>query len=277
MRQEELEDKVKQIKLKTAQMCIEKQKGHISSALSCAEIMVVLYYEILQVDPRNPGWKERDRFVMSKNHGSVITYPILADLGFFPESALDTYQEDGSIFGTHSKLPVPGVEFAGGSLGIGLGAACGMALAARADGASWRTYCLVGDCECEEGSIWESIMFAGHNRLSNLIMLIDCNGEGCTDFIDELVPLAPWREKLEAFGWEVREVQNGHSVKELMGALFYADQEGRTKPLCFVIHTVKGNGISSMLHKPWLHGQVPGGEDGVRALAELGGKKNAVK
>lgn len=266
-----LEEKAKMAKVKAAQMCVDKQKGHITSALSCAEILTVLYYQIMRVDPQNPGWKDRDRFIMSKNHGSVITYPILADLGYFPVAVLETYQENGSSLGTHSKLTIPGVEFAGGSLGIGLGAACGMALAAKADGAAWKTYCLVGDCECQEGAIWESIMFAGHNRLENLIMIIDCNGEGCTDFIQELVSLVPWREKLEAFGWEVREIQNGHSVEELAELFAYAEEDGRIHPLCFLVNTIKGHGISFMEHVPWLHGQVPKGEDGARALAELRG------
>lgn len=273
----ELTKKAKEIKYKTAQMCVEKGKGHITSALSCAEIVTVLYYQIMRIDPRNPAWPHRDRFVMSKNHGSVITYPILADLGYFPADVLDSYQEDGSCLGTHSKLLVPGVEFAGGSLGIGLGAACGMALAARADGASWKTYCLVGDCECQEGSIWESIMFAGHHKLSNLVMLVDCNGEGSTDFIQELVPLAPWAEKLEAFGWEVRDIPDGHCTESLARELAYAQEEGREKPLCFLITTVKGHGISFMEHVPWMHGQSPVGEDGVKALAELRGELHAVQ
>lgn len=272
-----LEEKAKTAKIKAAQMCIDKHKGHITSALSCAEIVTVLYYQIMHIDPQNPKWEGRDRFVMSKNHGSVITYPILADLGYFPATELKTYQEDGSSLGTHSKMAVPGIEFAGGSLGIGLGAACGMAVAAKADGAAWKTYCLVGDCECQEGSIWESIMFAGHNQLKNLIMIIDCNGEGCTDFIQELIPLAPWREKLEAFGWEVQEVSDGHSIKELVAVFAYVEKEERTKPLCFLVNTIKGHGISFMEHVPWLHGQVPEGEDGVRALAELRGDLGAIE
>lgn len=266
---EKLKEKAKMVKVKTAEMCVSKEKGHITSALSCAEIMTVLYYSIMNIDPKKPDWSERDRFVMSKNHGSVITYPILADLGFFEWNQLETYQDDGSSIGTHSKLALPGVEFGGGSLGIGLGVACGMALSAKAEKRTWKTYCLVGDCECHEGSIWESIMFAGHNKLQNLIMIIDRNGEGCTDFIENLIPLEPLKEKLEAFNWEVCEVEDGHSVEELCEKMKYVYKRESERPLCFVVNTIKGNGISFMQKVPWLHGQTPTGDKGLLALDEL--------
>ena len=267
----ELKKKVHDIKLKCGELCITKEKGHITSALSCAELLVVLYYCIMNIDPLKPDWKQRDRFVMSKNHGSVITYPILQDLGFFSMDFLDSYQDDGSPLGTHSKVEVPGVDFGGGSLGIGLGVACGLAFAAKVDKEDWITYCMVGDCECEEGSIWESFMFAGHNKLNNLVVIMDRNDEGCTDFIDNLIPLNPLEDKLKSFGWDVWNIKDGHDIEEILSC--FKKIKGRTsdKPLFISANTIKGNGIDFMVNVPWLHGQVPKGEQGMLALKQLKG------
>ncbi|MDR2407507.1 MAG: hypothetical protein LBE13_05280 [Bacteroidales bacterium] len=264
---QELQKKAQMIKVKAAELCIKKGKGHITSALSCAEIVTVLYYAVMDISLENKG--DKDRFIMSKNHGSIITYPVLFDLGFISETCLNSYQDDDSSLGTHSKIVIPGIDFSGGSLGIGLGVACGYTLAAQVDKKDYLTFCLVGDCECHEGSIWESIMFAGHNKLHNLIMIIDQNGEGCTDFIEKMIPLAPFRNKLEAFGWEFREVQNGHSIQELMDVFRNIRERNTDKPLCISAKTVKGNGIKSMEHIPWMHGQTPKGADGELALKQL--------
>lgn len=269
MNDEEMKRKAKEIKFRCASLCIKKGKGHLSSALSCAEIVTVLYYNVMRVDPANPKWPDRDRFVMSKNHGSVITYPILQDLGFFSERFLNTYQDNGSILGTHAKISVPGIDFGGGSLGIGLGAACGMACAAITDHKRHLIFCMVGDCEMEEGSIWEAIMFAGHRKLSNLIMIVDRNKEGCTDYISELVPLEPLKPKLTAFGWDVREVTNGHDIPSLQDAFSGIRGRKSDKPLAILIDTIKGNGVSSLTDRPWMHGQTPTGEQGALALSQL--------
>ena len=261
--------KAKEIKYKCASLCIHSGKGHLSSALSCAEIMTVLYYDVMRINPKKPKWEKRDRFVMSKNHGSVITYPILCDLGFYDEEFLNTYQKDGSVLGTHSKLGAPGVDFAGGSLGIGLGAACGIACAGVADESDYLVFCLVGDCEMQEGAIWEADMFAGHRRLNNLVMIVDQNNEGCTDFISELIPLKPLGPKLTSFGWEVKEVADGHSIKDLREGFRNIRYRGSDRPLAVLVDTVKGNGVSSLEGVPWMHGQTPTGEEGRRALKEL--------
>ena len=199
----ELRHKANAAKVRYAQMCLEKGKGHLSSGLSCAEIVSVLYYSVLNIDPKRPEWEERDRFVMSKNHAMSIVYPILYDLGYFDKSLLDSFHDNGSVLAMHSRLAIPGTDYGGGSLGIGLGAACGFAIAARADRKKWLTFCLLGDCECHEGSTWESVMFAGHMKLSNLIAIIDVNGESSSDHMENLVELRPFRQKFEAFGWEV--------------------------------------------------------------------------
>ena len=258
-----LSKKAYDARLKCAELCILKGKGHLTSVLSCAEIVATLYYHVMNLD--------RDRFVMSKNHGSAITYPILCDLGFISEELLNSYQDDGSVLGTHSRVVVPGVDFAGGSLGIGLGVACGYSIALKTDGKSSLGFCLVGDCECHEGSIWESIMFAGHNHLDNLIMIIDQNGEGSTDFVENLVDLRPLSEKLNAFGWDTFDVSDGHNLEELTDAFAILKNRTSDKPLCFIINTIKGHGIPFMEHVPWLHGSVPKGEKGDLALEYIRG------
>jgi len=267
---DELYKKANAIKIKYTELCVKKEKGHLSSGLSCAEIVTVLYYSILNINPQKPDWSDRDRFVMSKNHGVGIIYPILFDLGYFDKSTLESYQEDGSSLGTHSKINIPGIDFGGGSLGMGLGASCGYALAARADKKSYRTFCILGDCECQEGSVWEAVMFAGHNKLNNLIAIIDVNGEGCTDFMANLIELRPFRQKFEAFGWEVMEINDGHNIKEIFNVFQEVKTQNFEKPLCILINTIKGNGIPTVFkNKPWLHGQTPIGTDGELAIEEL--------
>jgi len=249
-------------------MGVSAGKGHITTAYSCAEIVAVLYYEILRINPEKPLWENRDRFVMSKNHGSLMTYPILADLGFFDEAELDTFMADGTRLGGHSKLCIPGADFAGGSLGIGLGVAVGLAYAAKMNQKNWLTFCLIGDAECYEGAIWEAAMLAGHHRLNNLIGILDRNRLGITGFTEDLLCLVPLRDKWEAFGWEVREV-NGHSVKELLLALSDIRKPERRKPLMVIANTTKGHGIDFMSDEPLCHGAVPNVQDVERAYAQL--------
>jgi transketolase len=212
---------------------------------------------------------------MSKNHGIGIVYPILHDLGYYDDLLFKSYHENGSILGTHSKTSVPGIDYAGGSLGIGLGVACGFAIAARAERKKWLTFCILGDCECHEGSVWEAIMFASHMKLNNLIAIIDENGESSSDYIENLIELSPFRQKFEAFGWEVIDIDDGHCIEKLLGGFQGIRERKSGKPLCVVANTIKGNGIPSMFkNKPWMHGQSPVGIDGQNAIEEL--KSNLV-
>jgi len=261
-------EKVYTAKRKVLDMCIAAGKGHVTSAYSCAEIVGTLYYAILRIDPQNPAWENRDRFVMSKNHGSVMTYPILADLGFFDTAELDTFMTDGTRLGGHSKLCLPGVDFAGGSLGIGLGVAVGMAYAAKMDGKDWLTYCVVGDAECYEGSIWEAAMLAGHHELGNLISILDRNRLGVTGFTEEQLRLEPLADKWSAFGWDVKKV-NGHSIEELLAVLSGVHGQKRHKPLMIIADTTKGYGIDFMSNEPLYHGEPPKAKDAERAYAQL--------
>lgn len=256
MTEKEISQKVREAKIKVLDMCVAAGKGHVTTAFSCAEIVAVLYYAVMHLNPANPQWADRDRFVMSKNHGSVMAYPILADLGYFDKAELQTFMQDGTRLGGHSKLCLPGVEFAGGSLGIGLGVAVGMAYAARMEQRAWNTYCLVGDAECYEGAIWEAAMLAGHLKLHNLIVIVDRNRLGVTGFTEDLLKLEPMKEKWEAFGWETRTV-DGHSIHDLLQV--FAEVRGRVldKPLAIIAHTTKGHGVDFMSDAPLYHGIPP--------------------
>lgn len=257
---EELESKTKQIKRKCLEMCVHAGAGHLTTAFSCAEIVTALFYRIMNIDPDHPDWDDRDRFIMSKNHGSLMTYPVLADLGFWDEERLMDFMADGSSIGDHSKMCMSGVEISGGSLGIGLGIGCGMAYGAKLADKSYKIYIIVGDGESYEGSIWESAMFAGSHNLNNLTVILDRNGLACTDFTEKMVKLEPLADKWSSFGWEVLEV-NGHDMAEVVSVLETAKEGRMTKPLCIIAHTVKGNGIEFMSNNPLMHGVAPKGAE----------------
>ncbi len=269
----ELEDKARYIRHQVLDMCVKAGTGHVTSSLSCTELFVTLYYGgILQYCPSEPNWEERDRFLLSKGQASPILYVVLADLGFFPQSALDKFAQADGMFGVHLQHDVPGVEITSGSLGHGLGIAAGMALAARMNRQNYLTFVLLGDGECHEGSIWESAMFAGHHELNNLIAIIDRNWLCVTDFVENIVRLNPLDKKWEAFGWEVRTV-NGHSFEEIFSALAGYHSRQINKPLVIVANTIKGRGISFMENQPLWHGIAPQGEQAERAKMELNHKE----
>lgn len=263
----EMKEKVKQIKEKCLDMCVHVGAGHITSAFSCAEIVVCLYYSVMHVDPCNPAWPQRDRFIMSKNHGSIITYPILEDLGF-EEKLTDRFLNGISYVGGHTKIGIRGVDFAGGSLGIGIGVACGLAYGAKVSQEDWLTFVILGDGECYEGAIWEAAMFAGANQLRNLVVIIDRNGQCITDFTEKMLALDPLALKWEAFGWETRTI-DGHSIDEISGALSDVRVRNSEKPLCIIANTIKGKGISFMENRLLMHGITPTGEKAVLARKDL--------
>jgi len=268
-----LEKKCQENKRHALKMCIHADAGHVTSAFSCAEILTALYYDLMRIDCKNPEWEDRDRFVMSKNHGSVMLYPILADLGWITQEEAGTFLDDGSRLGMHSKLGVPGVEISGGSLGIGLGVACGMAYAAKEDDSDRTIYTLVGDGECYEGSIWESAMFASHNKLSNLVMLLDRNGLCITDYTEKMLRLEPLTDKWKAFGWHVART-NGHDIGAIIQTVRGCREENEDeRPICVICDTIKGHGIDFMENRLFVHGVTPGGEWAEKALAQVGGDR----
>lgn len=251
------------------EMIAAAKKGHIGGALSCTDAIVTLFYGgILRFDPANPGWVERDRFILSKGHSSVALYSVLADLGYFPLSQLSTFCQSGSCLGGHPDRNVPGIEADTGSLGHGLGIGAGIALAGKMDGKKYMTVVLLGDGECQEGSVWEAAMFAAQHKLHNLVAIVDRNRQGVTDFIEDSVNLEPFDKKWRGFNWEAREV-NGHSFEELLGAFKDFRSRKSARPLVVIANTIKGKGVSYMERQlEWHHG-VPAGKELETARQEL--------
>jgi transketolase len=251
-------------------MCVRTGEGRVASAFSCTEILVALFYGgILRYDISNPEWEERDRFVMSKSPGVVGLYPVLSDLGFFPEIELDRYCRADGRLGPYGD-DIPGIEAVWGSLGHGLGVGAGLALAARMDEKDYMTVVMLGDGECYEGSVWEAAMFAGHHRLDNLVGIIDRNWICTIDFTENCLRLEPLANKWREFGWEVITI-DGHSFDEIFSA-FQGFREQKTgKPLMIIASTVKGKGISLLENNPMGHVIIPDAEQLDKAREELKG------
>lgn len=267
-----LKEKARYIRKLILEMCAAAGTGHVTSSYSCTEILVALYYGgILRVDPKNPKWECRDRFILSKGQASVILYPILADLGFFPMDELSRFCKADGKFGVHLQHDVPGVEITAGSLGHGIGVATGIAYAAKLNRELYLTVALLGDGECYEGSVWEAALFASHNRLNNLVAIVDRNHMCATNFTEDAVELEPLDAKWASFGWNVVNV-NGHSFEELLKALDGVRSRKSSRPLVIIADTVKGKGVSFMCDHPLWHSVAPTGEQVEAARAELEGE-----
>jgi len=249
-------------------MISQARTSHIGSCLSVADILAVLYGSILRIDPKRPQWPDRDRLIMSKGHAAAITYAVVAESGFMPLDRLAEYAHDGGqLYGHVTHVGVPGVEFASGSLGHGLPVGAGMALAAKRDKKSWRTFVVMSDGECDEGSNWEAILFAGHHRLDNLTAIIDYNKIQSLDEVDKTLRLEPLADKFRAFNWAALEV-DGHDVVALRHALSSVPLESG-RPTAIIAHTIKGKGVSWMEGKVLWHYRQPVGEELDKALAEV--------
>ncbi len=247
--------------------------SHIAAILSVADIMAVLYNDILIVDPKNPNWEDRDRFILSKGHAGASVYAALAEKGFFDVEELKTHYADGSRLSGHvSHKGVPGVEFSTGSLGHGLPVASGRAYAMKKDGKNCRSFVVLGDGECDEGSVWEAALFAHHFKLDNLVAIIDHNKMQSLKLCEETLALEPFGEKWKAFGWNVIEC-DGHNIEELKFALS-KDRVVKDKPTVVIANTVKGKGISFMEMDILWHYRFPhDGEEYDNALKELNAQK----
>lgn len=266
---EYLKNKVKWVRNKVLEMTVKAKAGHIAPSFSCAEILTVLYYgDTLRIKAKHPNWPQRDRFILSKGQAAVALYAILADLGFFPLSDLNTFTQKGSYLGGHAENTIPGIEAFTGSLGHGLSIGAGLALGAKLDKQKWLTIALLGDGECHEGSIWEAAMFAAHHNLNNLISIIDHNGICATDFLESCLKLDPLKKKWEAFGWDTVLV-DGHSLEELLMVLSKIRRRKSDKPLAIIAITTKGKGVSFMENKPLWHYRIPLGKELDNARKEL--------
>ena len=245
------------------------KSGHPGGSLSIADIITYLYFDEMNVDPKNPSWEDRDRFVLSKGHTAPALYAALALKGFFPFDLIKTLRKPDSILQGHPSMRyTPGVDMSTGSLGQGISAAVGMALGAKLKGKNFRVYTALGDGEIEEGQVWEAAMFAGNHKLDNLVAVVDYNNLQIDGSLDEVNSPCPIDEKFAAFGWNVI-VINGHCFDEIDEA-FKEAKEFKGKPTCIVAKTVKGKGVSFMEDKCDWHGSAPNAEQYEQAMKELG-------
>lgn len=241
--------------------------GHLTTAFSETEILLSLLEYVMDY---RPGEVDSDRFVLSKGHGGGMLFPIFEDMGLFTKMEIDEMVKVGGDFTKLKDMFYPTFEFYGGSLGIGLGMAAGLALGAKMNRESWMTFCLMGDAECYEGSVWEAMLFAGHNQLNNLVVVIDRNYMGCSDFTENMCKLEPFEAKWNSCNWRTKHV-NGHSYEELLEAFEGIRSRKDQKPLCIIADTVKGNGIGYLCDSPLMHGYMPKGDEVRRVYEALNG------
>ncbi|MDD5634129.1 MAG: transketolase [Candidatus Omnitrophica bacterium] len=263
----ELKKKAISVRRDVLTMLEKAGSGHTGGSLSTIEILVELYYRILNIDPSHPKKRERDKFVLSKGHGCPALYAVLADRGFFPKEELKTLRTLKSRLQGHPQFGLPGLEISSGSLGQGLSISVGLALADRMDGIKARVYCLMGDGETNEGQVWEAAMTAAHYKIDTLCAIVDYNKLQIDGMCCEVKDMGEYREKWEHFGWHAIEA-NGHDFDSLDRA-FKETQSVVGKPQIVIAHTVKGKGVSFIENKAEWHGIAPKKEELVRALAEL--------
>ncbi len=267
----QLEAKAKELRKNLLTMIHNAKSGHPGGSLSAADIMAVLYFHELKLDPKNPQWEGRDRFVLSKGHVCPVLYTSLIMRGFMDFEELYNLRKFGSKLQGHPDMKsTPGVDISTGSLGQGLSTAVGMAIGLKRDNSKSRVFCLVGDGETNEGQIWEAIQSAAKYELDNLIIFIDHNNIQNDDFCKEIMPLYDLEEKFKAFGCETYSI-DGHSVAQILSVLDSIRNKHNRKPICIVANTVKGKGVSFMEHVPSWHGVAPNDEQLKQALIDVEG------
>lgn len=252
-------------------MTHEAKSGHPGGSLSACEILTALYFKEMRIDPSNPKWEDRDRFVLSKGHATPVLYATLSERGFFPKEELMKFRKINSMLQGHPDMKgTPGVDMSTGSLGQGLAVANGMALSAKLDNKDYRVYALVGDGEIQEGIIWEAAMFATHYKLDNLTVFMDHNGLQIDGHNEDVMNVEPVNKKFEAFGWNVLKI-DGHDFNQIFDAL-EKSKAIKDKPTLIIAKTVKGKGVSFMENQANWHGTAPNAEQAQKAFAELGGE-----
>ena len=244
------------------------KSGHPGGSLSAADIFTYLYFNEMNVNPEKPDWEDRDRFVLSKGHCCPSLYAVLAMKGYFDWKELESLRHVGAMLQGHPDMKsTPGVDMSSGSLGQGVSAACGMALAAKFDNKDYRVYTVLGDGECEEGQVWEAAMFAAHNKLDNLVIFVDQNGLQIDGAVEEVCGIEPLDKKFESFGFEVAKI-DGHSFEDIEAALIKA-KTVKGKPFAILAKTVKGKGVSFMEDQVGWHGKACNDEEFKLAVKEL--------
>ncbi len=270
---EELKEIAKDLRKKVVTMLYEAGSGHPGGSLSAADFVTACYFSEINVDPQNPKWEERDRFVLSKGHSCPVLYAALSARGFFPEETLHTLRQEGSLLQGHPNMNCPGIEIPTGSLGQGLACAVGMAIGLKFDKKSSRVFAVLGDGECQEGEIWEAAATANKYKLDNLIAFVDNNNLQIDGTTDEIMPLGNLGEKFKAFGWEIYDI-DGNDIEQILktfDAIRKTAQNG--KPKCIIGHTIKGKGVSFMENVCDWHGVAPKKDQWEIALKELEGDK----
>ncbi len=264
-----IEQKAREIRKHVVKMIGKAKSGHPGGSLSCADLVAALYFDVMNIDPQNPQWADRDRFVMSKGHACPAMYAALAMKGYFPMEELGTLRELGSILQGHPYSgKTPGVDVSTGSLGQGLSVANGIALGGRLDGRDYYVYCLMGDGEIEEGQVWEAAMSAAHYKLDHVIGFVDYNHLQIDGTIEDVIGNVNIGGKFAAFGWNVLTV-DGHNAAEILEAIEQA-KATKGKPTMIILNTVKGKGVSFMENQVGWHGKAPSAEQVEQALKELG-------
>lgn len=268
---EMLQEKAKDIRIDIIRQIHSAGSGHPGGSLSAADIITYLYFAEMNIDPENPDKADRDRFVLSKGHAAPALYAALAEKGYFPKETLLTLRQAGSILQGHpDRKKIPGVDMSTGSLGQGVSAAVGMALANKTDGSSARVYAVLGDGELQEGMVWEAAMAAAHYGLSGLTIFIDHNGLQIDGKNEEVITVAPIEDKFKSFGWDVQTI-DGHDFEEIAAAVEKA-KTVKDRPQAIIAETVKGKGVSFMEDQAGWHGKAPNDEQAAQAVKELGGE-----
>ena len=264
----ELENISNEIRKDIVKQIYSAKSGHPGGALSIADILTVLYFNQMHIDPKDPNNENRDRFVLSKGHASAALYGVLAERGYFDKKELDGFRKLGSILQGHPDMKhIPGVDMSTGSLGQGLSAANGMALASKLDSRGYRVYCLLGDGEIQEGQVWEAMMTASHYKLDNLCIIIDNNNLQIDGKVSDVMSIYPLDKKLEGFGFEVLTV-DGNNIDELI-TVFEKAKTIKEKPTAIIAKTIKGKGVSYMENEAGWHGKAPNDEEFEIAMKDL--------
>ena len=266
---DELREKAKELRKMLLTMIYKAQSGHPGGSLSATDIVASLYFHTLRVDPKNPKWEDRDRFVLSKGHVCPVPYSALIMRGFISEDIIGTLRKQGSILQGHPDMKrCPGIEISTGSLGQGISCAVGMAIAGKMDEKEYRVYTLLGDGECDEGQVWEAAQAANKYQLDNLTVIIDNNGLQNDGFAKDIMPTLDLRAKFEAFGFQAVRI-DGHNVDEITAALDFMKTQKNGKPKCIVCNTVKGKGVSFMENVAIWHGLAPNDEQYAQAMEDV--------
>jgi transketolase len=265
---EELTKIATQLRLDVIEMTTAAKSGHPGGSLSAADLMAALYFRVMNHDPSNPQWEDRDRFVLSKGHVAPVLYAALAEYGYFSTEELTTLRKiDSRLQGHPVRGKIPGVEMSTGSLGQGLSMACGIALAGMKDGKDYNVYCLLGDGELQSGQNWEAAMFAHQYRLSNLIAIVDRNHLQITGNTESAISLDPIPEKWRAFGWNTITI-DGHNMRQILEA-FAKAKDSKKNPTVIIMNTIKGKGVSFMENNADFHGKACNPEEYAQAIKEL--------